>query len=284
MSNENKNRYVMPTDNAAEMARLIEQGNMATRAMEGLFPEDIDVSTIQRVLDVACGPGEWTQEVAFQHRHMHVTGIDISATMIQYARATAQVQKLTNLTYEIADAAQPLHFTDNTFDIVNARAMVSFLHKDSWPSVLREFVRVIRPGGFIVLVEADDPGRSNGMAYETLTQFAMQALLRTEHSFHPLGINFGITPMLGHFLREAGCQDIQQRSYIADYSAGASDHRAMFENMRVAQKLVQPLLIKLGLATQEQLDELYNQSQTEMLSEDFRALIYILRAWGRVEK
>ncbi|GHO93932.1 hypothetical protein KSF_039800 [Reticulibacter mediterranei] len=284
MSDDNKNRYVMPTESAAEMARLIEQGNMATRAMGGLFPEDIDVNTIQHVLDVACGPGEWTQEVAFQHRNMHITGIDISTTMIQYARATAQVQKLTNLTYEIVDATQPLHFADNTFDIINARAMVGFLHKDSWPSVLHEFVRITRPGGFIVLTEADDPGRTNGVAFETLTQFGMQALWRTEHSFHPLGNNFGITPMLAHFLREAGCQDIQQRSYVADYSAGAPAHQAMFENMRVGQKLVQPFLIKLGLATQEQLDELYNQSQTEMLSEDFRALLYILRAWGRVEK
>ncbi len=282
MDDENTNSYVMPTESAAEMMRLIEQGRMTTSAIGGLFPDDIDLSNAQYVLDVACGPGDWTQEVAFQYPNLRVIGIDISKTMIDYARASAQVQHLENLSFEIMDATQPLNFPDDSFDVVNARGMVGFLNKDHWPTIMREFVRITHPGGFIVLTEADNAGSSNSPAFEQFSRFGMEALFRTGHSLHPLGLHFGITPMLGRFLRDAGCQDIQQRAYVVDYSAGAPAHQSMFENMRVGQKLVQPLYIKLGLATQEQLDELYNQSQAEMLSADFRALMYILRIWGRV--
>jgi len=282
MDDKNTNSYVMPTESAAEMVRLIEQGRMTTSAMGGLLPEEIDLTDMQYVLDVACGPGEWAQEVAFQYPYLHVIGIDISKTMIDYARTSAQVQYLENLTFEIMDATQPLNFPDGSFDIVNARGMIGFLNKDYWPTIMREFARITRPGGFIVLTEADNPGSSNAPAFETLTRFGMEALFHTGHSHHPLGNHFGITPMLGCFLSDAGCQNIQQRAYVVDYSAGAPAHQSMHENMRVGQKLVQPLFIKLGLATQEQLDELYDQSQAEMLSEDFRALLYILRIWGNV--
>lgn len=282
MSEENKNAYILPTESAAEMSRLIDQDRMATRAMDGLFPTNIDLSGIQHVLDVACGPGGWAQEVAFHYPEIQVTGIDISQTMTEYARTCAKVQNLENATFEVMDATQPLQFPDASFDIVNARAMIGFLNKASWPGVISEFVRITQPGGFIVLTETDSVGYTNAPAFETLSYYGSQALLRTGHSFHPRGVNFGITPLLGRFLQDAGCQNIQQRAHVVDYSAGSPAHQPMCANMKVGQKLIQPLLVKLGLATQEELDTLYNQSMAEMMSDDFRGLMYILSVWGSV--
>src|SRR5579885_3757190 len=47
-----ENTYVAPTENAAEMARLIDQDRLVTEAMGGLFPPDLDPQAVRAVLDV----------------------------------------------------------------------------------------------------------------------------------------------------------------------------------------------------------------------------------------
>lgn len=64
------NTYVLKTESVAdvaEMTRLINQGAMLTRSMGAVLPEltKEEIADINTILDIACGPGEWTQEVAF---------------------------------------------------------------------------------------------------------------------------------------------------------------------------------------------------------------------------
>ncbi len=65
------NTYVIDAESGAEMARLIDQDRIATRAMGGLFSERDDLSTIFDVLDIGCGPGGWVLDVAHHYRHRH---------------------------------------------------------------------------------------------------------------------------------------------------------------------------------------------------------------------
>ena len=44
---------------------------------------------------------------------------------------------------------------------------------------------------------------------------------------------------------------------------------------------MQPLLLKTGVATQDEADRLYEQAMEEMQSEDFCSLAFILTAWGQ---
>lgn len=57
--NQPENTYVIDAESAAEMARLMRQDQLMTAGMGGIFPEQIDLSGVQRVLDLACGPGGW---------------------------------------------------------------------------------------------------------------------------------------------------------------------------------------------------------------------------------
>ena len=75
-SDENsENTYIIDTESATEMARLIDQSRCMNEAMGSLFPDKIDLSGIHTVLDVACGPGEWVQEVASLYPHITLVGI-----------------------------------------------------------------------------------------------------------------------------------------------------------------------------------------------------------------
>src|SRR3989442_4575609 len=70
-SSKSGNVYFNDPESGAEMARLLNQDYLVTKGMEGLFAErSNDFSGIQRILDVACGPGGWVQEVAFAHPEM----------------------------------------------------------------------------------------------------------------------------------------------------------------------------------------------------------------------
>ncbi len=71
---------------------------------------------------------------------------------------------------------------------------------------------------------------------------------------------------------------------MLDFSAATTANVAMFENLKVAGKLGQPFLLKMGMATQEELDELYDKVLADMLSESFRALWYFLSVDGRLPR
>jgi len=269
-------------DSGAEIARQMDQDLLITRAMGGLFAEHPDLTQVQQVLDVCSGPGGWALELAFMYPHLEVIGIDKSRNMVDYARAQARVQHLENAFFQIMDITEPLQFPDDCFDIVNARFISSFLSVDDWPRVACELTRVVKPGGIVRLTEFDEPGVSNSPAHEKMKQLYGLALKRSNQSFYPLQENphRGITPMLEKFLRDAGCLYICEQAHVVNYSSGKRAAIGNYENLKVVYKLGQPFLIAADVATQEELDKLYEQMLLEMLSEDFRALWYFLSAWG----
>src|SRR5437868_4283997 len=91
------NVYFSNPESSAEMARLLDQDRLITEGMGGLLAEFDDLSRFHRILDIACGPGGWAQELASAHPEFEVVGFDISQIMIDYARAFVQVRNLQNL-------------------------------------------------------------------------------------------------------------------------------------------------------------------------------------------
>jgi len=284
VSDRQDNTYVIDSESGAEMARLTDQDRLFTEAMGTLLPHDSALSTASRVLDVACGPGGWASEVAFKYPEIDVVGVDISRTMIQYANAQAKVQSLENLHFSVMDVLQPLDFPDSSFDVVNARFMISFMHKETWPIVIQELVRVLRPGGTISLTEVDDWGISTSSTLERMKRLFYRAGFVDGRCFEPDGRHFGITPMLRQFLHDAGCQSIHEHAYVLNSSWGTKAYEGNYKNFQYLLKLVQPFVIKMKVATQEELDALYEQVLVEMLSQDFHALWYFFTAWGENPK
>src|SRR5262249_14959306 len=123
MEKEN-NTYVIDTESGTEMARLIDHDRILTAAMGGLLPPDFEPAPGKTVLDLACGPGGWAQEVAFAYPEMQVLGIDISRKMLGYAQSLTQAKYLDNLQFEIMDVRRlPLPFPDSSFNLITTRAI-----------------------------------------------------------------------------------------------------------------------------------------------------------------
>lgn len=96
-----------------------------------------------RVLDAGCGPGLYADELLA--RGAEVIAVDGSASMVELTRerlgARAHVLH--------ADLSEPLPFAPSEFDLVVCALVVH--HLDDRETCLREFFRVLRPGGHAVL-------------------------------------------------------------------------------------------------------------------------------------
>jgi ubiquinone/menaquinone biosynthesis C-methylase UbiE len=276
-----ENTYVIDTESLSEMARLMHQDRSMTKAMAGLFPGSFQLSRVHDVLDIACGPGGWVLDVAYEYAHMRVLGVDISKSMIDYARSRAEMQHLRNAEFAVVDVLQPLPINPASFDFVNARTIVGFMLPSAWPQLLKECRRLTRPGGTIRLTELE-LSITNSPANEKINSLLGMAGKLTRRSFSPDGRNIAITPMLSRFLRDAGCRNIQLQAHAVDFSSQSEAQEDFFQNLRAGLKLLQPFLISQQLITQEEIEELYQQALMELQSADFCGVLFLLSAWGEV--
>jgi phosphatidylethanolamine/phosphatidyl-N-methylethanolamine N-methyltransferase len=99
-----------------------------------------------RILEVGVGTGLSLDHYA---KSNHIVGVDISEPMLDKARERIKRLRLSNVeTIAVMDAEQ-LTFPDASFDVVVAQYVVTAVPNPE--KALDEFVRVVRPGGEIIL-------------------------------------------------------------------------------------------------------------------------------------
>ncbi|RUT47357.1 class I SAM-dependent methyltransferase [Paenibacillus anaericanus] len=104
-----------------------------------------------QVLDVSSGRG--TQAIFYAEKYgVLVTGIDISEKMIKSASNKAKLAGMENSVSFRQGDSQALPFDDNTFDVVINECAVGI--PDDSQKVLNEMVRVVKPGGALVIHES----------------------------------------------------------------------------------------------------------------------------------
>ncbi|MGW0391233.1 class I SAM-dependent methyltransferase [Streptomyces sp. NPDC003042] len=109
----------------------------------------------ERVLDIGCGAGRTTRLAARQAVEGGALGLDLSAPMLERARASADREGLENVTFTQGDA-QVHDFTPGAFDVAVSRYGVMFFADPV--AAFTNIGRALRPGGrlaFICAAEAE---------------------------------------------------------------------------------------------------------------------------------
>jgi ubiquinone/menaquinone biosynthesis C-methylase UbiE len=127
-----------------DWARKLKQQADDSRPYRQRLYQRVGLANADRVLDVGCGTGAVTLDIAEGTRG-HVVGIDVDEGKLEEARRLREV--LPNVEFQVADA-QDLPFPDGSFDLVTLNIVLVYVRDKE--RALAEMVRVLRPGGHVL--------------------------------------------------------------------------------------------------------------------------------------
>ncbi|WP_395243084.1 methyltransferase domain-containing protein [Agromyces sp. MMS24-K17] len=107
------------------------------------------------ILDVGSGPGTISIDLARRTPHGRVVGVDASSEVVERANGLAATEGVPNVEFRVGDA-YALDFPDASFDIVHAHQVLQHLARPI--DALREWRRVLRPGGIVAARDVDYGG------------------------------------------------------------------------------------------------------------------------------
>ncbi|MFJ3913531.1 ubiquinone/menaquinone biosynthesis C-methylase UbiE [Streptomyces sp. 2132.2] len=131
----------------AYWAEHADRFDRAVRAYRPAFLAAADVSAGDRVLDIGCGTGETTRDLARQAAGGRALGVDLSAAMLRVARRRAAAEALSNADFVQADA-QIHAFPAAAFDVAVSRSGTMFFADPV--AAFRNIGDALRPGGRLV--------------------------------------------------------------------------------------------------------------------------------------
>ncbi|MET7638499.1 methyltransferase domain-containing protein [Streptomyces sp. NPDC005438] len=105
-----------------------------------------------RVLDLGCGPGTITADLARLVPRGGVVAVDSSPEVVEQARRLCAQQGLDNVEFTVGDATA-LNAPDDSFDVTHAHQVLQHLREPV--RALREMGRVTRPGGLVAARDSD---------------------------------------------------------------------------------------------------------------------------------
>lgn len=188
-----------------------------------------------QAVDVATGAGHTA--LAFALYVARVVATDLTAEMLAKTAELAAARGLTNVETKPADA-EALPFDDASFDLVTCR--LAFHHFPNPRQAIREFARVLKPGGVlgftdnIVVPDKQAAGYYN--AYEKLRDPShnwVYPLVRLQVMFEEAGLKVETTPELS---KEFEFHEWADRQHVSD-----ANKAKLLEMMRHIPEALQPL-------------------------------------------
>lgn len=203
------------------------------------------LATGMSLLDIGCGPGTITIDLAAIVAPGLVSGIDYGADVV--AEAALAGAEVDNLDFAVGDV-YALSAADSSFDVVHAHQVLQ--HLSDPVAALREMGRVCRPGGIVAARDAD---------YAAMAWYPrIPALDDWQRLYQQVARSNGAEPDGGRFLRhwahQAGFADVTSSASVWCYS---TEHERQWWGGLWADRVVGSNFarqaVERGLASLEQL-------------------------------
>lgn len=232
------------TNNQVEQERLRVQSHAWEGETEALL-DQIGIKPGWHCLDLGCGSlgilGPLSRRAG---PHGRVVGLDNNLTQLFAARAYAEDEMLFNVDLLEGDAYNT-KLPAASFDLVHVRFVFAPVGNDQ--VLLREMLRLVRPGGILVIQEPDAaswdffPGDP---AWKRLKEAILGAFCQGGGDFNAGRRTYAM-------LRDAGCRDVRIRSAVL---AMQNCHPYMRLPVNFAASL-RPRILASSLLSEQELDE-----------------------------
>lgn len=203
-----------------------------------------------RLLDVGCGPGTITLDLARLLSEGSALGIDRSAEIVDAARAEAESSGVINVEFavdDVYDLSQP----DGAFDVVHAHQVLQ--HLADPVAALREMHRVLRDGGTLAVRDSDYGSFAWSPADPLLDRWmAIYQQVARKNDAEPNAGRY----LLG-WVHEAGFSDAVASS--STWTWADDEKRAWWGGLwadRITQSSVADQAVKHGFSTPDELAEI----------------------------
>ncbi|RHZ83266.1 hypothetical protein Glove_99g181 [Diversispora epigaea] len=133
----------------------IDRRHLAHNLMRELFHgnysspvHDVLLTKEARVLDVGCGPGTWTLEMSSDYPGNEFIGLDILEMVPKTIPFCVK--------FVCSDFLNGLPYENDTFDFIFMRFINADLTEEQWENfAIHELIRVLKPGGYLEIMEGD---------------------------------------------------------------------------------------------------------------------------------
>ncbi|GIC85270.1 class I SAM-dependent methyltransferase [Aspergillus udagawae] len=166
--------------------------------------------------------------------------------------------------HQVDDLNRRFTFPSNHFDLVHSRLLATGINRARWPSYLADIKRVLKPGGWVQLVEIYFNVQSdNGSITEehALRRWSTQFLRSYEGTK-----DVRIGTRLNNLLRDRGFEDIDARMIPLPLSAWSNDPRMQAIGM-LNRENINNLLPSLALYPLTQISGMPQQDFQELITQ-----------------
>jgi demethylmenaquinone methyltransferase / 2-methoxy-6-polyprenyl-1,4-benzoquinol methylase len=146
----------------------------------------------KRFLDIACGTGDLSIDAARRHPEITVNGVDFVREMVHVGQNKIDQERLTGRIHFMPGDALHLPFRDNTFDV--AAMAFGIRNIPDRQGALREMLRVIVPGGQVMILE---------MTFARNRFFQAFYTVYLNHILPGLARRFSSNPAAYHYLADS---------------------------------------------------------------------------------
>ncbi|CAG8510769.1 6507_t:CDS:2 [Diversispora eburnea] len=261
---EYKNFY-FSNDNSAETNRILLTHLTLETAFKGLFctPIHDKLRSGSKVLDVGCGPLLWSIEMAEDYRNSSFYAVDKEEPSIPEQIIPKNVKFIK------ANLLENLPFEDDFFDYIFLRDIIMcFEGSDFENIVLKEIFRVLKPGGYFEIVEAELEGYEQG---EALNRWSIEGFQTWAKACN---IDYKLTLKLKDILLKTNqIEDLKHNKITlplgnwGNYIVGPFAAETTLCFVRMNEERLCPVM---GISVDEY-RELVKQIEEEFSSKDYRA-------------
>lgn len=203
-----------------------------------------------KILDIGCGPGTITVDLASYVPQGHITGLERAEGVLTQARALAEEKGIKNVDFVVGDA-NGLSYKDQSFDVVICHQVLQ--HVQDPIGILKEMYRVAKVGGFVAARESD---------YNAFVWYpSLDGLSEWSNLYDRVARNNGGEPNAGRMLhswaRQAGLTDVKCSTSTWCYNT--KDEIAWWSDLwaeRIVKSSFATTAIDSQIATKEDLENL----------------------------